>query len=112
MRNETKVNTLGRKFAPRFTGPYRILNFISLNKCNIKSVHSHNNKIYLVHTDRLKPCKILIDTYPKFEDIDEDNISVKSDQQGQNESLESQVPKNPTVKTKSVTHNYNLRSSK
>ena len=72
----------------------------------------HNNKTYLVHTDRLKPCKILQDTYPKFEDISNENIDIESDPVGQNESLIPQVPKNPTKESKSVTHNYNLRSSK
>jgi transposase InsO family protein len=111
LRNETKVNTLGRKFAPRFTGPYRILDFVTTNKCHIKPVHFQSDKTYLVHTDRLKPCNLIEDTYPKF-----DNLPTDSDNEleiGPNSKITPSpiTPITPLDKI-NVKHNYNLRTRK
>jgi hypothetical protein len=106
LKNETKENTMGRKFAPRFTGPYRILNFLSTNRCIIKGVHFKTDKTQLVHTDRLKPCKLLRDPYSKFEDlVDKPNAT----------PLQSQIIKQnekPKDDQNHPTHDYNLRSKR
>jgi transposase InsO family protein len=107
LKNETKENTMGRKFAPRFTGPYRILHFESLNKCIIKGVHFKINKHQLVHTDRLKPCHILRDAYPQYQDLIEE---FKNSETADNQN--TPVAETPKDKTTCPKHGYNLRDRK
>jgi hypothetical protein len=107
LRNETKENTMGRKFAPRFTGPYRVLNFVSTNKCNIKGVHYNFNRTYLVHTDRLKPCNLLRDPYPKFENLDENSAD---DKLIINTKVDNVAPEKVNKTKIKQRHTYNLRS--
>jgi hypothetical protein len=113
MRNEVKANTSGRKFATRFVGPYRILGFESTNKCYIKAVHYNFDRVHLVHTDRLKPCYTLRDTYPKFENLISEQAEKKSlKQQVKNENLQNNLPSQMVQQQPTKKHDYNLRSNK
>ena len=110
VRNETKISKLGRKFAPRFLGPYRILGFESENRCHIKAIHFNHDKVQLVHTDRLKPCHILKDTYPKFADLITDfDDRKKTGQVINNDNTNNISPDLQTEQQSLEKHNYNLR---
>jgi hypothetical protein len=111
LRNETKINKLGRKFAPRFLGPYRIVGFESINRCHIKAIHFNYDRMQLVHTDRLKPCHVLKDTYPKFADlITELQDQKKTGQVVEGESNTNNIQNFQTKQQSPKKHNYNLRS--
>ena len=85
LRNETKAGGPFRKFNPRWTGPFRVIEVKTNNLFKIKGVH-HNRKEMLVHTDRLKLLKTLTDPYEKFDELETVNHDLQSVEQSKNKS--------------------------
>ena len=100
-----QIPGLTSKLKPLFTGPYKVIKLLDYNVVLLQEIEDENSKPFLMHIDRLKILKDLIEKTDDEREKDELGDKVRQDK------IEDKIANKKEIKIKDrpAPHDYNLR---